>query len=274
MAAATATAEETLATQGADAAMASLQGSLRTSYDDLVRAAGQFGITGDEADTMARKALGIPKDVNIDAYLADYASGKIDAIAGKRDALDGTSATVNIYENTHRTNYEKRVKLADGGEPDGGGLYGSDRGGYTGGRVSDLMGFAGGGIVPGRPPANPTVDNVLALVNGKPLKVRSGEWIINEGSSRNYDRELAAINAGTFPKMPGYANGGRAGREYSAQSFGFAPAAVSSGPASFLGDLYLDSGEFLGKVRGVATQAAAGVLSEADSNSTRMRRGR
>lgn len=35
-----------------------------------------------------------------------------------------------------------------------------------------------------------------------------GEWIINRRSSAKYDKELAAINAGTFPKLPGYANGG------------------------------------------------------------------
>jgi hypothetical protein len=35
------------------------------------------------------------------------------------------------------------------------------------------------------------------------------EWIINGRSSNRYNRELAAINAGTFPKLPGYTNGGR-----------------------------------------------------------------
>jgi hypothetical protein len=78
------------------------------------------------------------------------------------------------------------------------------------------------------------------MVNGKPLKVRSGEWIINEGSSRNYDRELAAINAGTFPKIPGFALGGRAGREYSAQSLGYAPysaAPVTGGGGATFGDV-------------------------------------
>jgi hypothetical protein len=56
--------------------------------------------------------------------------------------------------------------------------------------------------------------------------VDAGEWIINRGSSGRYNRELAAINAGTFPKLPGYAGGGR---EYSAQSFGHAPYGSSGG---------------------------------------------
>jgi TP901 family phage tail tape measure protein len=229
MAAMTATAGQTLATQGSAAAQAELQKGLRTSYDDLVAAAGQFGIVGDEADTMARKALGVPKNVNIDAWVNDKATTVIDGIAGKRDALDGTGATITIYTK-HLDEYESI--FGDTGKSAS--LFAA-QGGYTGGRVNDLMGFADGGVVPGSPPANPSVDNVLAVVNGKPLKVRSGEWIINEGSSRNYDRELAAINAGTFPKLPGYAGGGRAGREYSAQSLGLSPAGSSSvGPTIHL----------------------------------------
>jgi hypothetical protein len=49
-------------------------------------------------------------------------------------------------------------------------------------------------------------------------RVDAGEWIINRGSSGRYNRELAAINAGTFPKLPGFAGGGRAG-DYTAQQF-------------------------------------------------------
>ncbi|MDZ7914070.1 MAG: hypothetical protein U5O16_19885 [Rhodococcus sp. (in: high G+C Gram-positive bacteria)] len=42
----------------------------------------------------------------------------------------------------------------------------------------------------------------IAMVNGK-------EWVVNAQSSQRYDRELAMINAGTFPKLPGFAAGGR-----------------------------------------------------------------
>ena len=47
-------------------------------------------------------------------------------------------------------------------------------------------------------------DNVPAA------RLDAGEWIINRRSSDKYNKELAAINAGTFPKLPGYADGGRA----------------------------------------------------------------
>lgn len=222
MNAATATAEETLATQGADAALAGLQGSLRTSYDDLVRAAGQFGITGDEADTMARKALGIPKEVPIDTWVNDNATAKLDAVKQNADNLNGKR--VDIYINTHEsiTKYLTTKGAADLDAAQNGGP-----GGATGGRVADIMGFAaggrpGGGRVPAPRPRDMRLDNVLGLVNGKPIGLQGQEWIINGRSSNEYDRELAAINAGTFPKMPGYANGGRA-REFSAQQLGYAP---------------------------------------------------
>lgn len=39
----------------------------------------------------------------------------------------------------------------------------------------------------------------------------AGEWIINRRSSKKYHNELRAINNGTFPKLPGYADGGRYG---------------------------------------------------------------
>jgi TP901 family phage tail tape measure protein len=266
MAAMTATAAQTLATEGSAAAQAQLQTSLRTSYDDLVAAAGQFGIVGDEADTMARKALGVPKNVNIDAWIADHASQTIDGIKSKADNLDGTSATVTILT---RNIQQYEEIFGDTGKSAG--LFAAQNGGVTGGRVSDIMGFASGGKVPGTAPANPTVDNILATVNGKPLAVRSGEWIINETQSKKHDGLLAAINAGTFQ---GYADGGRVGNQSPAPQHLFYSNNQSAGPASFLGDLYLDSGEFLGKVRGVARQEAAGVVATTDRNSSFMRKGR
>ena len=41
-------------------------------------------------------------------------------------------------------------------------------------------------------------------------RLDAGEWVINGRSSEKYDKELREINRGTFPKLPGYADGGRA----------------------------------------------------------------
>lgn len=129
MASAQATAEETLASQGSAAAQAQLQGALRTSYTDLVNAAGQLGITGDEADTMARKALGIPKNVNIDAWIADHASSTLDGIKGKAEGLDGKRVTIGIYTTEYFDTLDRRSKATVTDPNRLGGHY------ATGGRV-------------------------------------------------------------------------------------------------------------------------------------------
>lgn len=133
MATATATAEETLKTQGSAAAQATLQAGLSQSYKDLITAAGQFGITGDAADTMARKALGIPKNVNIDAWIADHATTTLDTIKGKAENLDGKKVTIGIYTTEYFDSVDRRSTAPDlNGAASGTGRMGSFA---TGGRV-------------------------------------------------------------------------------------------------------------------------------------------
>ena len=132
IASAEATAKETLASQGSAAAQAQLQASLGQSYTDLIKAAGQFGITGDAADTMARKALGIPKNVNIDAWIADHASTTLDGIKGKADGLDGKRVTIGIYTTEYFDAVDRRAAASDLN----GAASGTGRPGLaTGGRV-------------------------------------------------------------------------------------------------------------------------------------------
>lgn len=78
-------------------------------------------------------------------------------------------------------------------------------------KIRDATGFASGGKVPGTPPAQPGVDNVLAFTDrGRALKVRSGEWVINETQSSKQDRVLRMINSGVdVQKLVGLASGGR-----------------------------------------------------------------
>lgn len=59
-------------------------------------------------------------------------------------------------------------------------------------------------------PGTHVVDGFLGMnYEGMPIaRVNAGEWVINARSSEKYHRELAAINSGTFPKLPGYAGGG------------------------------------------------------------------
>jgi len=214
MATAEAQAAETLASQGSAAAQGVLQSSLQASYDDLVAAAGQFGITGDAADSMARKALGIPKEVPISTWVNDNATAKLDGIKAKADALDGKNSTVTITT-IERIQRDYMSSISGGPDP---ARPGQIAGGATGGRVGDILGFWSGGRVPYPRPSDMSKDNVFGFVNGgKPIGLQGQEWIINGRNSDKYNTELAAINAGTFPKL----------KEYSAAQAGYAPAPVA-----------------------------------------------
>ncbi|WP_280487839.1 transglycosylase SLT domain-containing protein [Nocardia farcinica] len=73
---------------------------------------------------------------------------------------------------------------------------------------------AEGGQLPTTGPGTERRDGILgvAAATGAPKTwLDGGEWVINRDSAARYDRELAAINAGTFPKLPGYETGGRIG---------------------------------------------------------------
>ncbi|WP_228811141.1 transglycosylase SLT domain-containing protein [Nocardia farcinica] len=73
---------------------------------------------------------------------------------------------------------------------------------------------AEGGQLPTTGPGTERRDGILgvAAATGAPMTwLDGGEWVINRDSAARYDRELAAINAGTFPKLPGYETGGRIG---------------------------------------------------------------
>lgn len=70
---------------------------------------------------------------------------------------------------------------------------------------------ASGSRLPTTGPGTERTDGFLgvAAATGAPLTwLDGGEWVINRNSSQVYDRELAAINAGTFPRM---ADGGVVG---------------------------------------------------------------
>lgn len=75
-----------------------------------------------------------------------------------------------------------------------------------------LPGYATGGgyRLPTSGPGTHEVDGFLAFnTAGMPVaRLDAGEWVINGDSSQKYARELAMINAGTFPKLPGFADGG------------------------------------------------------------------
>lgn len=72
---------------------------------------------------------------------------------------------------------------------------------------------AAGGRLPTTGPGTSITDGIMGVAaSGMPIaRVDAGEWVINGRSSQAYDRELAMINAGVFPKLPGFASGGVVG---------------------------------------------------------------
>jgi len=105
----------------------SLTKNMHDTYDALVKGAGQFGITGDAADTLARKALGIPKGVKIDSAIGNYIDTqlKLMGISTAADKLNGK--TVDVWVNTHLNSIysEQHVSTGQGG---GGGQTKSEGG--------------------------------------------------------------------------------------------------------------------------------------------------
>jgi hypothetical protein len=173
-------------TKGQKDVTASLQGT----YDNMVKTAEKFGLGTTAAQDLTRKVLGIPKGVSIDSWMSDTAKRMAEQTKGAVDDIP-TSKTISIYT----TEYFQR--LADKSAPTTvdpnklGGHY------YTGGLIPGLAG--GGtynGLVPGKSPSNPRVDNILAMVNGRPLGLRSGEFVMNEPQTKSNMPWLKAMNAG------------------------------------------------------------------------------
>ena len=262
VAAATATAEETLATKGSSAAQAQLQASLTQSYNDLVTAAGQLGITGDAADTMARKALGIPKEIPIKTWVNDTASGKLDSIKGKADALDGKVSTVTIVE---RTIKRIETQVVGGGSADDPSM--------TALRPGSLAKKAVGGAISG--PGTGTSDQV-------PIMASNGEHMLTArevqmmGGHQGVYRFRQSVREGTVQYRAAGGPIGAPSYQLAARSPAVAPR--SDGDMQMTGTLVLDSGEVLGVFRGIAQQeaqqGAQAAISAADAQSRFRRTGR
>lgn len=72
---------------------------------------------------------------------------------------------------------------------------------YMGGPIP---GFAGGGLLPGRPPADPKVDNLLGTNGRGMFKLRSGEYVISQPAVDFYGKGfMNALNTMQVPVMSG-----------------------------------------------------------------------
>lgn len=161
-------------------------------------------------------------DPRVIALITD-ALGGIKTVETGLNGLTANPHTVTVAANTDpatlkvdewiRNNSSRSIAV---------GVYGQMLGTAPASGPSDLAGLllpgglANGGRLPafaggGRMPPRSVVDDIYAVTpGGVPIAMVNGdEWVINDESSEEYDRELAMINAGTFPKLPGFENGGR-----------------------------------------------------------------
>lgn len=191
-----------------------LQANLRMTYDSLVNSANGMGITGGAADDLARRVLGVPDNVDVNSWMSDAAKAMAQDTTAALNSVDGR--TVRTYLEHYETTFRDIVYGKGTGPQPGGGVLLPLK--AAGGRISDIPGYVTGGRINYPAPSDMSKDNVLGTVNGKPIALQGQEWIINGRSSSKYDKELAAINAGTFPQS----------REYSAPA-NYGSASAGSG---------------------------------------------
>jgi hypothetical protein len=190
-----------------------LQKNLSATYESLKTAGVGMGLTAGAADDLARRVLGVPDKADINTWMSSEAKRMAEQTKG---AIDAIPKNVTVNTTFNETTIQRVIRQLSGdAAPVGAGTVLAPKK-ATGGR---LTGYADGGQLPTTGPGTGMTDGFLGINSlGIPTaRVDAGEWIINGRSSDRYNRELAAINAGTFPKLPGYANGGR---EYTAQSLG------------------------------------------------------
>lgn len=224
-----------------------LQANLVTTYNNLITTAGQFGITGDAATTLARDILKIPANANINTWMSDYALKMAQQTTGELDKLDGRKVTTTIETINRQVNTSEYRE-----DPS---MVGLD--------PSTFAKKATGGRVYG--PGSTTSDSI-------PTMLSKDEYVIKASAAK-------ALGYGYLDKL----NGGdtqplKAGVQYAPASAParqmVASASTSDAPTQMTGTLVMDSGEVLGVFHGVAVAAAKGVVSSADSNSQRTRAGR
>lgn len=186
-----------------DALKGTYDGALKTA-DSMIKAAGGTDENGQAADALVRKLMNIPPNVSVQTWMDDTIKQKADAAKAALDAIPARKDVTVVFTTDASGFYNPSAgtdgKGADtGGHSKGPGAFAS--GGLIGYANGGLPGLAFGGLsdiglIPGTPPSSPSVDNILALVNGKPLKVRSGEFINSEPSTKMNLPWLKASNAG------------------------------------------------------------------------------
>jgi hypothetical protein len=128
---------------------AELNVNLTDQYNRLKDNAIALGVNADQADVLARNALGIPKDVKIETAIQNYADTMAKAYAIK-DAVNAIDSHKTIFFTTDATGFYDPSAGTDG------------KGAGTGGKQKAVGAFADGGAIYGKGPKG--VDSVRAVL--------------------------------------------------------------------------------------------------------------
>lgn len=156
-----------------------LQANLGTTFNNLVTAAGQFGVTGGAADALARKVMGIPPGVKIESWMSDYALQLAQQTTGALDKLDGrkVTSTIELINRTINTSEYRE-------DPSMAALNPATH--ANGGRVNYLAGGGRPRLYDMQPRGTDTV----------PAMLTPGEFVVNEDATSRNLGLLHAINSG------------------------------------------------------------------------------
>jgi len=216
-------------------------------------------VATDWENSMRRQfiAAGIPQKA-VDALLAKYkltaqdwkASFDIDTTPAttKLSALDQFIQKAQAHPITIPLGFSVPSAVAFGGASAGAAAAAAGPGfSVSPQNMATLLGIPGappsqhaeGGRLPVVGPGTGKRDGFWGFVGGGALpsvKLNGGEWIVNATSSAKYNGEIGAMNAGTFPRIPGYADGGIINSVGGLSSILGASAGATSGGTNFSGD--------------------------------------
>jgi TP901 family phage tail tape measure protein len=156
----------------------------------------------------------VPRDVKenvTDQGTIGTTQGGIDGIHGNQVTVPVNADTTQAYNQLNQLmTYMEYIRnamnkgLTRGQAADAAryaGQAGQIRRRFMGGPIP---GYAGGGLLPGRPPANPSVDNLLGTNGHGMFKLRSGEYVISQPAVDFYGKGfMNALNTMQVPVMSG-----------------------------------------------------------------------
>jgi TP901 family phage tail tape measure protein len=221
-------------------------GALQETHDKLIAAAAKFGITGKAAEDLARDIMNVPPGVDINSWMSDYAKKMAEQTQG---AINNIQKQVDVTVTTYRQDVILATRQSGDTATANAMQTAND---YANG---NMYRKASGGAVYGPGPKG--IDSV-------PHLLAPGEHVLS-------DKDVDALGGqqAVYALRAAIRSGASRAEVTNMAVSSSAASKSAGGPSTFQGKLYLDSGEFIGYVKGVAEA----VVEEADRDFSRRRIG-